>query len=187
MCNCVLCLIFFFFFFLGAGVSVFACTCWNLSANWCVSVTRSVSLFVMPARIKKYWLICFNNTWGLWLGFFSLFKWRFQRIPLDFIIICVSFAGWCWGLNRKIMRRSNGGVYSRPVCQNRSALRNNKMEVKRHRGRRGGTQAGASLLKEWRIDRPWQRPINPDGQVEPVRRFSRVAGVTQTTGRWERN
>lgn len=80
----------------------------------------------------------------------------FQRIKLDFIIICVSFAGCCWGLNRKIMRRSNGGVYSRPVCQHWFTLRNNKMEVKRCRERRGGTQAGASLMKEWRIDRPWQ-------------------------------
>lgn len=33
------------------------------------------------------------------------------------------------------MRRSNGGVYSRPVCQHRSARRNNKMEAKAAQGK----------------------------------------------------
>lgn len=47
------------------------------------------------------------------------------------------------------MRRSNCGVvYSRLVCPHRSALRNNKMELKRRGEGIGGERAGVSLLKE---------------------------------------
>lgn len=73
------------------------------------------------------------------------------------------------------------GLFASDRCAVRN---NNKMEAKRRGEGRGGRRAG--LVTEGMMY--WSRltgccgPINPDGQEEPVRRFSWVVRVTQTTG-----
>lgn len=151
-------------------------TCWRFLFKWRITIC----MLVKPMCMEILTSIFFFQHCRL--AFFFSVIW-FLRTRLDFIIICVLFAGCCCRISEKIRHCSNCGVaYSGPAsiyCE-----KNNKMEVKRYREGKGGKQG--SLVTEGMIY--WSRltgccgPINPDGQEEPVRRFSWVVRVTQTTG-----
>lgn len=139
----------------------------------------------------RYWLV-YTSIWifigsELWLGSLHCLSDLIPQNPIKFHYhLCFIHAVVKDGANKKIRRCSNCGVvYSGPVCLHRSAVRNNnKMEAKQSREGRGGKRAG--LVTEGMMY--WSRltgccgPINPDGREEPVRRFSWVVRVTQTTG-----